>query len=156
MTFLFAGPYRKRQILGYKLFTTVMLCLFSAAFFTLMSSMVSPRLISAFVGSFVMILFLQTLQMVVGLAANTLGALAWSRGRRLVLAGLFVVVGLAILSVGRELGRDGTPGSIAARRAVSGRLGGAHPVPLVRPGVHGRTGLARPDPMGGPGPDGRR
>ena len=107
VSFLFAGPYRKRQLLGYKLFTTVLLCLFSALFFTLMSTMVSPKLISAFVGSFVVILFLQTLQMVVGLAANTLGALAWSRGRRLVLAGLVVVVGLAIVSVGRELGGAG-------------------------------------------------
>ena len=107
VTFLFAGPYRKRQILGYKLFTTVLLSLVSAAFFTLMSRMVSPRLVSAFVGSFVLILFLQALQMVVGLAANTLGALAWNRGRRVVLAVVVVLVGLAIVSVGRELGGSG-------------------------------------------------
>ena len=107
VTFLFAGPYRKRQILGYKLFTTVLLSLFSALFFTLMSRMVSPRLVSAFFGSFVLILFLQALQMVVGLAANTLGALAWNRGRRLVLAVVVVLVGLAIVSAGREFGGSG-------------------------------------------------
>ena len=107
VAFLFAGPYRKRQILAYKLFTTVMLCLVSSLFFTLMSSMVSPRLISAFVGSFLVILFLQMLQMVVGLAANTLGALAWSRGRRLILVGLVVLAGLAVVSVGRGLGGVG-------------------------------------------------
>ena len=103
VTFLFAGPYRRRQILAYKLFTTILLCLFSALCFTMASTMMSPRLISAFVGSFVMILFLQTLQMVAGLAGSTLGALAWSRGRRLLLVGLVVVAGLVMVSVGREL-----------------------------------------------------
>ena len=31
VTFLFAGPYRKRQLLAYKLVVTVLLCLVSAA-----------------------------------------------------------------------------------------------------------------------------
>ena len=103
VTFLFAGPYRKRQILGYKLFTMVLLCLFSALFFALTSAMISPSLMSAFVGSFFLILFLQALQMVLGLAGSTLGALAWNRGRRLIAFGLVAVVGVAIASVGREL-----------------------------------------------------
>ncbi len=103
VSFLFAGPYRKRQILGYKLFTTVMLCLFTALFLALATTMATPRMISGFVGSFVLMLFLQLLQMVVGLAAGTLGALAWSRGRRLILAGVVVIVGLAIVSAGRDL-----------------------------------------------------
>jgi hypothetical protein len=107
VTFLFAGPYRKRQILGYKLFTTILMCVFSALFMMLACTMVSPRLISAFVGSFVLILFLQTLQMAVGLAGSTLGALAWSRGRRLILAGLALLVGLAIVSAGQGLGGSG-------------------------------------------------
>jgi Putative ABC exporter len=103
VTFLFAGPFSRRQILGYKLFTMLLLCLFSALFFTMACTMISPRLISAFFGSLVLIVFLQTLQMVVGLAGSTLGALAWSRGRRLILVGLVVVVGLVLVSVGREL-----------------------------------------------------
>ena len=104
VTFLFAGPYRKRQLLAYKLVVTVLLCLFSALFFTLASKVMSPHLASAMVGSFLVILFLQVLQMVVGLAAATLGALAWSRGRRLVLVGVVVlIVGLAALSAGRGL-----------------------------------------------------
>jgi Putative ABC exporter len=107
VTFLFAGPYRKRQLLAYKLVVTGLLCLFSALFFTLASKMMSPLLASAFVGSFLLILFLQILQMVVGLAAGTVGALAWSRGRRLVLVGVVVLIGLAALSAGRELGSGG-------------------------------------------------
>ena len=117
VTFLFAGPYRKRQILGYKLFTTALLCLFSALFLSLASLMATPRLISGFVGSFVLMLFLQLLQMVAGLAAGTLGALAWSRGRRLILAGLVALVGLAILSAGRELG---SAGPMEALRKIEG------------------------------------
>ncbi len=103
VTFLFAGPYRKRQILAYKLFTTAMLCLFTALFMSLATTMASPRMVSAFVGSFALMLFLQLLQMVTGLAAGTLGALAWSRGRRLILAGLAVVVAMAAVSAGRGL-----------------------------------------------------
>lgn len=103
VTFLFAGPYRRRQLLGYKLMTMLILSAFSAVFFALASTMISPKLISGFLGSFSMILFLQLLQMVIGLAGNTLGALAWSRGRKLILAGVAVIVCLAILSAGREL-----------------------------------------------------
>jgi hypothetical protein len=102
VTFLFAGPYSKRQLLTYKMVTTVLLCLFSSVFFGMMSKVVSPSLLSAFVGSFLLLLFLQVLQMVVGLASSTVGALAWSRGRRLVLAGLVVLVGLAVAPVARE------------------------------------------------------
>jgi len=107
VTFLFAGPYRKRQLLAYKLVVTVLLCLFSALFLALAGKMISPGPVSAFVGSFLLVLFLQVLQMVVGLAAATLGALAWSRGRRLVLGGVIVLLGLAAASAGRELGGAG-------------------------------------------------
>jgi hypothetical protein len=107
VTFLFAGPYRKRQLLGYKLLTTVLLCLFSAAFFAMASKTIAPRMISAFVGSFVLMLFLQTMQMVVGLAGSTLGALAWNRRRRLILMGTLFFVAMAVISVGRELGGEG-------------------------------------------------
>ena len=107
VTFLFAGPYRKRQLLGYKLLTTILLCLFSAAFFTMAGRAMAPRVISAFVGAFLLMLFLQTLQMVVGLAGSTLGALAWSRSRRLILMGVIFLLILATLSVGRDLGSGG-------------------------------------------------
>jgi hypothetical protein len=107
VTFLFAGPYRKRQLLGYKLLTTILLCLFSSAFFTLAGRSVSPRMISAFAGSFLLMLFLQTLQMVVGLAGSTLGAMAWNQGRRVILLGLLFFVAMALISVGRELGGEG-------------------------------------------------
>jgi hypothetical protein len=107
VTFLFAGPYRKRQLLAYKLIVTVVLCLLSALFFSLASKVMAPMLLSAFVGSFLLIVFLQVLQMVVGLAASTLGALAWSRGRRLVLAVVVVLLVLAAISAGRELNSAG-------------------------------------------------
>ena len=51
VTFLFAGPYKRRQILSYKLFQTVLLCLLSGLFFTFAGRMVSGRPISAFAGS---------------------------------------------------------------------------------------------------------
>ena len=102
VSFLFAGPFSKRQLLTYKMVTTVLLCLFSSVFFGMLSKVISPSLLSAFVGSFLLLMFLQVLQMVVGLASSTVGALTWSRGRRWGLAGLLVVTGLAVAPVARE------------------------------------------------------
>ena len=107
VTFLFAGPYRRRQLLAFKLITTVLLCLTSAFFFAGMTKAISAKLASGFLGSFALILFLQLLQMVVGLASSTVGVLAWSRGRRLLVTAVVVVVGLAIASVGGDLGGAG-------------------------------------------------
>ncbi|WP_435010322.1 putative ABC exporter domain-containing protein [Tundrisphaera lichenicola] len=107
IAFLFAGPYRKRELLAYKLVLTGFLSVFSALFFTLASMSISPRLFSAFVGSILTIFFLQVLQMAVGLGVSTLGALASSWGRRLVLVALIILIGLAALSAGHDLGSGG-------------------------------------------------
>ncbi len=98
VSFLFAGPYRKRQLLGYKLVATLGLCLMSSLFTASACLMISPSLASAFVGSLLLMFFFQMLQMVLGLGSSTLGALAWSRGRRLVLAALVAAAGLALSS----------------------------------------------------------
>jgi len=116
VSFLFAGPYRKRQLLVYKLVVTLWIGLFSAVFFALASTTMAPNMGSAFVGSFLILLFFQASQMVVGLGASTLGALAWSRGRRVFLVGVVAVVGLALASAGRGLFEIGDEGLEALGR----------------------------------------
>ena len=107
VTFLFAGPFGKRQLLAYKLVTTVFLVLSASFFFTPSARMMAPSIGSAFVGSTSFLLFIQLLQIAIGLGANTLGALAWSRGRRIAGAVVVVLVGLALTQWGRELSESG-------------------------------------------------
>lgn len=114
VAFLFAGPYRKRQLIGYKLFVTLALCGVSSLFFALGGRMMSPNAASAFVGSLLLILFFQLSQMVLGLAASTAGAMAWSRSRKILLAALFVLAGAALASAGWSMG--GAPSFEALER----------------------------------------
>jgi hypothetical protein len=103
VTFLFAGPFRKRQILTYKLVQTALLCLISSAFVVLGTLTFARWPLAAFVGAFVIILWLQLLTMAIGLAGSTLGAIAWSRGRKLALVAVAALVVLAIATAGRDL-----------------------------------------------------
>jgi len=107
VTFLFAGPFGKRQLLGYKLVTTGLMVLSASFFFTPSARRMAPSIGSAFVGSTLFFLFLQLLQIAIGLGANTLGALAWGRGRRVALAALSILAGLVLAAWGRDLASGG-------------------------------------------------
>ena len=96
MDFLFAGPYRRRQLIGYKLVVLLLTFVFTAFFFAMMSAAIAPRFLSAFVGSLLALLFLHLSQMALGLGLNTIGTLAWSRTRRWGIAALLGVVVLVI------------------------------------------------------------
>ncbi len=94
--FLFSGPYHRRQLVGYKLIMLLTGSVLSATFFALSARMLTPSLASAFCGSMLAVLFLQLSQMVTGLTLSLIGAIAWSRARRV---GLVVLIVLATLTV---------------------------------------------------------
>ncbi len=99
--FLFAGPYSRRQLVGYKLIVTLLASVTSALFFGIMGTAFSPRFVSAFAGALLTILFLQTSQIVVGLGIGLVGAAAWGQGRRWALLGLLAVA-VAVVLPSRE------------------------------------------------------
>jgi len=94
--FLFAGPYRRRQLIGYKLAILLLTSLFMALFVGMMSAVFAPRFPSAFLGSLLALLFFYLSQMALGLGLNTIGTLAWSRTRRW---GIAVLLGVVVLAI---------------------------------------------------------
>ncbi|MGE3818518.1 MAG: putative ABC exporter domain-containing protein, partial [Isosphaeraceae bacterium] len=101
--FLFPGPYRPRQLVLYKIATGLTGTLITAIFLSFAFAQHTPRYLSGLVGLSLAIQFLNLFSIVIGLATNVVGAMAFSRGRRLflgALAGLAVVV---LLPMGRDL-----------------------------------------------------
>lgn len=94
--FLFAGPYTRRQLIGYKLILALLSTTSSALLFALIGSSGSTRFGSAFLGLVLVLMLFQLTQIIVGLGLNVLGTLAWNRLRRGVLVGVFVVVAVAV------------------------------------------------------------
>ena len=94
--FLFSGPYRRRQLVAYRLTLVLIGSVTFGLFFGTIGKVNSPLFVSAFLGSMLVVLFYQLAQMVLGLTISLIGALAWSRARRwgllAVLAGLVLAV----------------------------------------------------------------
>jgi Putative ABC exporter len=103
VNFLFSGPFSRRQLLGYKLASSAFGCLVTALFVTAVTLPHGVWLPAAYLGLVLTFLFLYLFGMVIGLAVNALGARAYNRRRRLVLAGLALLVLAGLLPLGREL-----------------------------------------------------
>lgn len=103
VNFLFSGPFTRRRLLGYKIASSVLACLVTSAFMmvVLLSYGVWP--VAAYVGLVLTLLFLSFFGMVISLLANTLGARAYNRRRKWLLAGALLLVLLALALQGREL-----------------------------------------------------
>ena len=150
--FLFSGPFRRRQLLLYKmvsgLFSSVLVALLMTFFFAHHARSFLP----AFVGLFLMIEQLVLLSMAFGLFVSTVGALAFSRQRRIV---------LGAVARGRRR-RAAAPGSRpvfrrrdgAARpaRKFAGPPGRGLALPPPGDGLHGGASLARAGRLVASGP----
>jgi hypothetical protein len=100
--FLFPGPFRRRQILLYKIVANVGIGVLSAAFMAAVFRHNAARFDSAYVGMFLGLLFLQLFAMAVALVNATVGELAFTWRRRFVLAGLLALAAAALAQVGQE------------------------------------------------------
>ena len=94
--YLFPGPYRRRQLIAYKLILTVLASLFSAVIIGCTSRVIATWFLSAVVSAVLAVTFIQLTQMVLTLAANLVGAILWSRTLRVI---VLVVVGLLSLAI---------------------------------------------------------
>ncbi len=117
VNFLFSGPYRSRQLLIYKMVGGIGAAFLTAIFMSLGLRQHAAMSIAAFLGLFLGLELLYLFSLAVGLCIATLGALAFNRGRRLV---LFVVVALAasaLWSIGTEVAS--IPPLAILQRAIS-------------------------------------
>ncbi|MFO0953161.1 MAG: putative ABC exporter domain-containing protein [Isosphaeraceae bacterium] len=92
VNFLFSGPYRPRQLLLYKIVSGLGMGLLTTPFMTLAFAHHARSFFAAFVGLYLALQFLAMFTIGVSLLVSTLGAHAFSIGRKLVLAGTFALV----------------------------------------------------------------
>ncbi|HEX8200453.1 MAG TPA: putative ABC exporter domain-containing protein [Isosphaeraceae bacterium] len=123
VSFLFPGPFRRRQLLAYKLGGQLVGVALAAVLTTLACAQHAPWLVAGYVGVLLALTFLQLFSVAVALVINTVGALAYNRG----LLALAVAAALALAAA--LLGGGGTSGpgplELLARAERSGvvRLG---------------------------------
>ena len=93
---LFPGPFGRRELLGYKIVSTLILSLPTALLMSLVLRAYSSWLAASFAGMLLIVLFMQMFSMTINLLAVSVGARLYTRGRKFV-AALVVLLGAALL-----------------------------------------------------------
>src|SRR5262249_31527619 len=94
--FLFPGPFTRRQLLIYKVVGIVASTLFQCLFLSLFLHNWGGILPATYLGAVLIILFFQFLTLALTMLASTIGARAYSRGRRVVLVMLLLIVAAVV------------------------------------------------------------
>jgi ABC-2 type transport system permease protein len=99
INFLFPAPFRRRQLIGYKMTVIALKTASGTLLLSILFLQYAHSFIAAYIGLLLMAMFIQFLMMALALVAATVGALAYGRGRRWLLAllGAAVVAGALLL-----------------------------------------------------------
>jgi hypothetical protein len=100
VNFLFPGPFGRREILGYKILSTLLVSLPSTLLLALVLRVPGTWFPAAYVGLLLLIVFMQLFSMAITLVATAVGARLYSRGRKLVLAAVVVLAAAVAVRVG--------------------------------------------------------
>jgi hypothetical protein len=108
VTFLFAGPFSRRQLLAYKVLIAFLSSLLMAVFFLFWLASLRLQTVMLGLGYLAIVLalmFTQLLTMAIGFLASTIGVQAYNRKRKLILLSFIVLALTAFLGVGGDLFR---------------------------------------------------
>jgi hypothetical protein len=94
--FLFPGPFLRRDLLAYKIVGLALSSLGVSIFFSIYLVPLAPLWLAGFVGALLAILFLQLLYLCATLTAATIAESAFTRGRKLALFILGVLIAVAV------------------------------------------------------------
>lgn len=97
---LFPGPFGRRELLGYKIVSTLIISLPTALLMSLVLRAYSSWLAASFAGMLLIVLFMQLFSMTINLLAVSVGARLYTRGRKLVAALAVVLAAALLLHVG--------------------------------------------------------
>lgn len=116
---LFAGPFSRRELLGYKLLKSALGAVFTTSIFSILFVRYTQLWVAGWLGIFLALIFQQLFSMSVVLIGQTIGQRAYTRGRVATLAGL---VGLAAIALAPLLRSGGThtPAELASEFRASG------------------------------------
>src|SRR6185437_5209951 len=96
VNFFFPGPFSRRQLLAYKIASTLIVSLPTALFMSLALQGQATWFVASFVAMLLIVLFMQLFSMTINLLAVSIGARLYTRGRKLVLA-WSLLIGLALV-----------------------------------------------------------
>jgi hypothetical protein len=99
--FLFAGPFTRRQLLTYKIVGIVAAAFFQGLFFLFFAYRWGDGVLPAYFGIVLLILFFQFFTLTLTMLASTVGARAYSRGRKAVLLVILLVLAAVAVQVVR-------------------------------------------------------
>ena len=94
--FLFAGPFTRRELLVYKLSSSMIGSVFVALFFSVFLLQHATLWIAAFLGCLLTLLFMQLFSTTVVLVGQTVAEQAYTRARRLALLGVAALAGIGL------------------------------------------------------------
>ncbi len=123
LDFLVPGPFRRRDLLIYKLASTIgaaalMGLIFATAFLRYVTWWAA-----GFVGIFAAYLFILLFDMTLGMTVQWIGALAYNRTRKLVALAAIILVAVALVPAVKEAQVDGLDGFVAGlRSSTAGRV----------------------------------
>jgi hypothetical protein len=118
---LFPGPFTRRQLLGYKLLKNAAGAVVTATVFSVLFRRYVQSWAAGGLGIFASLLFLQLFSMSVVLIGETLGAHAYTRGRKMIVGAVIAIVAIALLPV-LHAGRGKSAADLALELA-STRIG---------------------------------
>src|SRR5262245_5665480 len=107
--FLFSGPFTRRQLLTYKLVNQFLLSLIFVIFMSVGLRHIAGSILQAFVTAFLRFTFMQMFALAVSFVSATIGELAYSRTRKIILIALVLAVAWA---AGKALRHDGQTGDL--------------------------------------------
>jgi len=121
--FLFAGPFSRRQLLGYKLVKSALGAVFTASIFSLVFVRYTQHWAAGWLGIFLALIFQQLLSMSVVLIGQTMGERAYTRGRTAVMTTLLALAGIALAPLVLASGTQSLPElATAFRGSMIGRI----------------------------------
>jgi hypothetical protein len=138
--FLFAGPFTRRQLLGYKITVSALICMLTSLVLMILLRVHARWLLAGWFGLFLGFVFLQLFSMVISLIGIMVGVQAYTRGRRVALLLLGVVAAVLIFRSSQEAGGGGFAGLFRqlehypAWRVLTAPLGWYIETFLVQPG----------------------
>jgi hypothetical protein len=110
VNFLFTGPFGRREILGYKIVLTLLVSIPSTLILAAVVRVHAASFLTAYVTLLLAVLFQQLFGMVVNLVAGSIGARAFTRGRRVLLVAVIIVGAVILLQSAGAPARWRSPG----------------------------------------------
>jgi hypothetical protein len=117
LDFLFPGPFRRRDLLIYKLLATITTAAVMGLIFATAFLRYATWWVAAFVGIFAAYLFTLLFDMTLAMMVQWIGALAYNRARRIIALVAVALVAVALVPAMRQARAEGLGGFVAGLRS---------------------------------------